>query len=204
MKSAIQAGSVDGPGAPTSVRQMRNKRVVFTYQLTGTGWSKARFKVGRRAVRLSASYLDDALGDLVRAVADLQAGEVKAKVSWAEEPGEFRWVFERSGENVMVRILEFDDLWTGKPDAEGRVLIAVQCRFDALRGAIAWGARAVLNEWGEAGYRSRWVEHDFPTGALAQLEAVAQNRKPHPVWLGFRVLRRGTTGSTIPRCRPSR
>ena len=39
--------------------------IEFEYRLVGTGWSEARFAVGDRWVGLTASYLEDALGDLL-------------------------------------------------------------------------------------------------------------------------------------------
>lgn len=145
--------------------------VAFTYRLTGPGWSKAEFRIRGASVALSASYLDDALGDLVRAVATLPSIGTTLRVSWAEEPGEYRWVFDSTSETVSVRLLEFAELWGGKPDEEGQVLMAETCPVRSLRRAIAAGARAVLDEWGEVGYRQKWGEHDFPTAALSLLEA---------------------------------
>ncbi len=39
--------------------------VEFEYRLVGTGWSEARFAVGGPSVSVTASYLEDALGDLL-------------------------------------------------------------------------------------------------------------------------------------------
>lgn len=144
--------------------------VEFVYRLTGTGWSEARLTIGAASTPLSASYLDDALGDLVRATAALAQADSTVRVSWAEEPGEYRWVFDRSGDAVSVRVLWFDSLWGPDPDEKGKVLLNATCSVKAFQRAIASGARAVLNEWGETGYRAKWVEHDFPTTALIEIE----------------------------------
>lgn len=146
--------------------------VEFIYRLTGAGWSEARLTIGAASTPLSASYLDDALGDLVTATAGLSHALSAVRVSWAEEPGEFRWVLERSGDELSVRVLWFDSLWGPDPDEKGRVLLKATCSLRAFQVAIASGARAVLEEWGEAGYRARWIDHDFPVSALDQLESV--------------------------------
>lgn len=150
--------------------------VEFAYRLTGTGWSEARLTIGVASTPLSASYLDDALGDLVRATAALAHAESTVRVSWAEEPGEFRWVLNRSGDELSVRVLWFDSSWGPDPDEKGKVLLNATCSIDAFQSAIALGARAVLEEWGEAGYRAKWIEHDFPTAALLELERADQRR----------------------------
>lgn len=144
--------------------------VEFVYRLTGAGWSEARLTVGAASTPLSASYLDDALGDLVRATAALHQAQSTVRVSWAEEPGEFRWVLDRSGDQLSIRVLWFDSLWGPDPDEKGKLLLHATCLLTAFQRAIAFGARAVLDEWGEAGYRAKWIEHDFPADALGELE----------------------------------
>lgn len=144
--------------------------VEFTYRLTGAGWSEARLTIGAASTPLSASYLDDALGDLVAAAVLLPDAESAIRVSWAEEPGEFRWVLDRSGDQLAVRVLWFDSLWGPDPDEKGNVLLDATCSLVAFQRAIASGARAVLDEWGEAGYRAKWIDHDFPTATLLELE----------------------------------
>lgn len=79
--------------------------VEFTYRLTGAGWSEALLTIGAASTRLSASYLDDALGDLIAAAVLAPGAESTIRVSWAEEPGEFRWVLDSSGDQLAVRIL---------------------------------------------------------------------------------------------------
>lgn len=144
--------------------------VQFVYRLTGAGWSEARLTIGAGSTALSASYLDDALGDLVAAAVALAEAASTIRVSWAEEPGEFRWVLDRSGDRLAVRVLWFDALWGSDPDENGTVLLDATCSLVAFQRAIASGARAVLDEWGEDGYRAKWIEHDFPTARLVELE----------------------------------
>jgi len=116
--------------------------VEFVFQLTGAGWSEARLTIRAASTPLSASYLDDALGDLVRATAALTQAQSTVRVSWAEEPGEFRWVLDRSGDELSVRVLWFDSLWGPDPDEKGKVLLKATCSLTAFQGAIASGARA--------------------------------------------------------------
>lgn len=92
------------------------------------------------------------------------------RCSWEEEPGEYRWVFKRSGDRVALRILSFDDLLHWEPDEAGRVIFETTQAVDVLVTAIASAAEAVLNELGEAGYRAEWVEHPFPTAVLREIQ----------------------------------
>lgn len=65
--------------------------VRFIYRLTGAGWSNSLLTIDPDSTQLTTSYLSDALGDLVAATTLLPRAESTIRVSWDEEPGEFRW-----------------------------------------------------------------------------------------------------------------
>lgn len=127
--------------------------------------------MGWKAADLSASYLSDALGDLVTATVALPRALSTVRVSWAEEPGEYRWLLERTEEQVSIRILWFDTSPGRADDAAGRCLLDASCVVTEFQRAVAEAAHALLARWGASGYRDQWVEHDFPTDALARLDA---------------------------------
>lgn len=83
--------------------------VEFSFRLTGTGWAEARVAEGSNWIRLPASYLSDALGEVLLAIAELQDGEESSVASWEEEPGEYRWVFSRNDEDVSLQVLAYKD-----------------------------------------------------------------------------------------------
>ena len=84
------------------------------------------------------------------------AGMHSVTTNFDEEPGEYRWVIERvDGTDISLQVLEFDELWGNKPNAEGKVLLQTTCHPLVF---------------GEAGYKERWVEHEFP---FKQLELLA-------------------------------
>ena len=146
------------------------ERLEFSYRLAGTGWSEARISYGQAFADLSASYLSDALGDLLAALMLLNDGATVARVSWEEEPGEFRWIFQRvSDEAIDVVVLWFDDD-DGLPDDRGTVVFETRTSSIELTSAIAAGARQLLDEIGEVEYERQWVEHAFPTESLRKLE----------------------------------
>lgn len=86
----------------------------------------------------------------------------EVRVSWEEEPGEYSFALSRHSKSVRVRVLAFDDASPPQPDEVGREVFNATCSFDALLDAVIAGARRVLSEWGVAGHRERWVDHDFP------------------------------------------
>ena len=83
--------------------------------------------VGNSFATPTASYLSDALGDLIRAVRALLEGAEDARASWEEEPGEYRWVFHRNGSEVRMRLLAFPDVYDDAPDEDGQALLDATC-----------------------------------------------------------------------------
>jgi hypothetical protein len=144
--------------------------VEFSYRLTGTGWAEARIADDSAWVTLTASYLEDALGVLLEAVGVLLEGAVTARCSWEEEPGEYRWIFDRSDTEVDLRVLAFGDVYSRDPDEKGVLVFRTLQPLAVLSTAIADGAQSVLDEYGEEEYLRRWVDHPFPTAHLALIK----------------------------------
>ncbi|MFZ5543951.1 MAG: hypothetical protein ACOZJZ_10350 [Pseudomonadota bacterium] len=137
--------------------------LTIEYRLAGSGWADCAIQLEGRTCQISASYLSDALGNLILAAAAVVAGVHSVSVGFDEEPGEYRWAVVKSGGNeVNVRLLEFQELWGNAPDSEGKLLLEFAIRPLEFGKAVANAARAVLQEYGAAGYKERWVEHDFP------------------------------------------
>lgn len=145
--------------------------VEFGYRLTGTGWSEARLTDGPSSVTITASYLGDAIGELLEAVGVLLDGAEQARCSWAEEPGEYRWIFDRAGSDVRLRVLAFPDDDPLEPDDRGQVVFESTAPLREIADAIARGAQNVLDEYGEDEYLRRWVQHPFPVGHLELIQA---------------------------------
>jgi hypothetical protein len=119
----------------------------------------------------TASYLSDALGDLVRAVRALCAGAEATRAAWEEEPGEFRWVLQRNDTEARVQLLAFADVYGDAPDESGQVVFDATCTVRDLGLAVASGAQRVLDELGADAYADKWLEHPFPADDLDALRA---------------------------------
>ena len=135
--------------------------IELSYRLVGTGWSEASLTLGDREVRLTASYISDALGDLLEAVRRLSEVAEVVRVSWEEEPGEYRWLLQREGSGVDIRILTFGDFEDHEADDMGQEMIQGRVTLDALVRVVAAAARDVLETHGESGYKERWDQHPF-------------------------------------------
>jgi hypothetical protein len=122
-------------------------------------------------VILTASYLSNALDAVARSV----NGHHETTALFTEEPGEYRWCFKRiSNDKLSVEILWFDETFGNRPDSEGKVILATECRLRTFAGAILSASQRVLAMHGLEGYRELWVHHEFPTILQANLKAALE------------------------------
>ncbi len=148
-------------------------KLQIDYQLTGTGWAECHVRYGESECLLTASYLSDALGNLVLAAAGVLGGMPSVAVSFDEEPGENRWVIQiiPSGGGLKLRILQFKGTWQYLPDEQGRQLFAAVVPVREFGIAVRDAALRVLEAHGRDGYRQKWVDAEFPSRQLELLEA---------------------------------
>ncbi|MBQ0934308.1 hypothetical protein [Ideonella paludis] len=145
--------------------------LTIDYRLVGSGWAECTVTSGEATCEISASYLSDALGNLVLAATAILAGAHSISVGFDEEPGEYRWVLEWSGSNqVKLRVLEFQELWSNRPDAEGQLLFQTEVHPLVFGEAVSSAAGRVFHKFGAAGYKKDWVQHEFPTRQLELLD----------------------------------
>jgi hypothetical protein len=151
--------------------------LTITYELVGTGWSVCRLNAGALEAEISASYLSDALGNLILSAVAVASGFRSVSFGFDQEPGEYRWIIETIDTDlVRLRILEFEDLWGNKPDNAGRLHLEVSMRPLQYAEAVASAAEGVLMAHGLNGYAERWSEHKFPDRELTLLRSAIESR----------------------------
>jgi len=145
--------------------------ISVAYRLFGSGWSECTIFIGDSHATVTASYLDDALGDFLRALSTILGGASESRASFVEEPGEYRWIFTRvAPDQLRVQILWFDELWNDMPDDRGKPVFDATCRLRTFAGAVLAASQRVLEEFGIDGYRDKWIKHEFPLAEQAELE----------------------------------
>jgi hypothetical protein len=151
--------------------------VSISYVLTGRGWSECTITINEHRATITASYLSDALGDLIGATIRIMEGQTDATASFAEEPGEYRWrMTRRDADRISVQIFEFEQLWSNQSDDEAKTVLQAECRLRTFAGALLSAANDVLTKHGLQGYRSDWVTHEFPTARLQRLRELLRKR----------------------------
>jgi hypothetical protein len=149
----------------------------IAYKLIGAGWSECTLEAGDTRAEITASYLSDALGNLVLSAVAVGSGFGLVAFGFDEEPGEYRWVLQTIENNVVrLRILEFPQLWGYEPNEKGRCVLEVVTTPLAFAKAVQICAASVLQEYGAQGYAEKWVSHPFPERELALLDEVVLGR----------------------------
>jgi hypothetical protein len=145
--------------------------VEFSFELAGHGWGEATLSDGERHVVIPASYLSDVLSELLTMVRSLLEGALDAACRWKLEPGEYRWsvTCEDGWASLKVLASPGSSRESG-PDDQGTIVFDSSGELGLLASAFPEGIEAVLLDYGEDGYRERWVLHPFPTGLLFEVK----------------------------------
>ena len=148
--------------------------IAFSYKLTGHGWADATISDGVTEAQLTASYLSDALRDLVEAVVSLMQGADRAMCLWLGEPWEHHWILERQGDDVGVTIVWFDYPCSQSLNERGKVIFSTRCGLRKFAMILLNQLWQLLKDWGIDGYRTRWG-HAFPMVEYRTLEEMIRN-----------------------------
>jgi len=153
------------------------------YKLTGPGWAECTIANADQTCTLTASYLSDAFGNLVLSAVAMLNWFKAVSFSFEEEPGEYKWDLECRPNNTLdLRISEAYLNHSVDPSIwEYKLLFQTTSTQMQFGKAVAVAAKALLDEYGEAGYLEKWIEYPFPTESLRQLnEKVAYySQFPH-------------------------
>jgi hypothetical protein len=146
--------------------------VILDFRIAGPGWADLEFKVGDRGfVAGSVSHTTDALGDLLRSAIMVATGAASARACFDREPLEWRLLLnslldENTGLGpVQIRVLEFDDFYRARPDAEGHEVFIADCGALEFAFAILAMAEKVEPSFEQFALKSQ----SFPSAARQAL-----------------------------------
>jgi hypothetical protein len=144
--------------------------IAFNYELTGAGWAEATVGIDGSIVRVTASYLSNALDDLLRAVVNVVRGIPKNSFSFLEEPGEYCWQLQCIGEDQLSITITWYEDWQQLRELPGKVVFERSCRLRTFAGAVYDSSKRLIDHYGKQGYREKWVQHEFPSDRLDELQ----------------------------------
>jgi hypothetical protein len=87
---------------------------------------------GEHERELLVSDLIDPLSSLASAAVALARGAEYSTAEWVEEPGTYRWLFQRDGDRLTIRILYFRGMFSQLPDHKGELAFTAECRLVAI------------------------------------------------------------------------
>src|SRR5688500_13205855 len=105
---------------------------------------------------MTPTHLSDALPDLTHAVIALLRTANRSTVAWAGPPGEWRWIFERDGDTLRVRILWFKDTYSREPDERGELMWSTECRLADFAGRLKSQLDRLYADMGPEAYAAAW------------------------------------------------
>jgi hypothetical protein len=154
----------------------------FKYELGKAGWAKVKMlnesNIGGEFI---FSYLSDPLSDLIASLNKLLKNVTSFEfVSFAQEPGEIILLIDKiDSERIQLEIYYHNDL-TFEMDIEKikqnfrREITEGDCLSNFSKLVYAETKR-LYEEYGEIGYKNRWLEYDFPTNHYHELETLLKS-----------------------------
>lgn len=152
-----------------------NSMISFRYELEGAGWADTYLSDGASSATIPASYICDALRNLVDAIQSLFTTN-SAVCIWQEEPGKIKWLFSKTGDFVELRVEWWNDTRT-HPDRDEWRLVLDRVMFSGQTTLIDFAIQVdrelhrLLDKWGLDGYLREW-KHPFPVEAHQRLRQV--------------------------------
>lgn len=147
--------------------------------ITGLGWMTIVITASDvSSSPIVASYLTDALGDLLRAILVVATSGDAVEVEFEGEPQ--IWVLslipdQQGGATIRIRF----EGWSEAEDVP--LLYEARCNIDALAKAAIDAAESIWTAYGVDGYNQSWHgDKGFPLRAMAALKAAVEIIEPSP------------------------
>ena len=153
-----------------------SKRFGFEYELHQAGWATARIRHSDSFVEMPVSYLHDSLRELATATFTISRGAKSSRVVFMDEPGEHHLTLTRE-EDAMCRysIDWFNDhhSWGLRIIPGGEHICAGNVSVRRLVQQVYSELYRLHEVFGVAGYKERWVAHEFPHTEMQRLIGVS-------------------------------
>ncbi len=146
----------------------------FKYELSASGWADGFIEINSNVAYFAASYLSDALNDLLKAlisiIPDISHFFVtSSQFEIHEEPGGTVWKMHRIDKDQMnIEIVSFQDLLRRKDSV---VDLNETCSLIGFAKVVVYALDLVLKQLGQDGYKEKWVNHDFPIEYYLKLKS---------------------------------
>lgn len=176
-------------------------KLALNYRLDGTGWANAHIRIGDSPIDCDISYYpNDALDSLSGALVELilAAGEQcvdvdidtgtettrldnQRTVVWPGEPWANIWYLEfHMPDTLNVSVAFHEEYDTTETSSPSRTITGT-CSFRQVTSAIVSALESLLVSEGIIGYRSQWVEYEFPLARFLILKRFTIDFSDQPI-----------------------
>ena len=131
----------------------------------------------KQEVALIFSYIGGPLDALAQAMVDLLRGADRTAARWMESPGEFRWVFQRSTDELSIQILYFPEMFSRQQDSAGTLLFTSECRLADFAGQVISALERVQEEYNPEYEKFSPYGWSFPTRLYEELRRLQREHK---------------------------
>ena len=143
--------------------------MTLSYVLHKAGWATATIEHGGIHREMRVSYLSDPVWKMLDAAIGLTNGAQEVRFGFTDEPGEHECIVTRAGsDGVKIRVFWHKD-WTPPGRNTGDEVFACDSNVSEFCQTIFACCKRLLDEYGEEGYKERWVSHEFPTETFERL-----------------------------------
>jgi hypothetical protein len=139
------------------------------FNLQDAGWADGSVIIeGKEIFNYDVSYLQDVLGSLASSAVNIINGSKFERFFWWSEPGEYLWVIQEENNKLRIKIDVYDDwgseLENGEYQNNSKLFESFEAVLDKNEfiSAVYQCLKSVYEEYGEKGYKDKWIEHDFP------------------------------------------
>jgi hypothetical protein len=139
------------------------------YKLTGTGWATCTVRPARRNYSFNATYDSNALESLVTAAISALSDINTIAFQFYGQHTDWFWDIQKNDDEKLT--IEISDVLPRfiEPGCETKLVVKFDCTSTQFATAVLVATEAVLEKHGLKGYKTLWVEHDFPMDLLKLL-----------------------------------
>lgn len=152
----------------------------FEYELTGNGWADGCIEINSNTVYFAASYITDALNDMLKALNTLIPEISLYPVSethfeWNEEPGGTVWILSKISDDCLrVQIKSYEDLRNKKKQV---IELDETVSMLEITRVLVQALDVLLKKHGLEGYKEKWVNYDFPMDKYTKLKGCTSKKE---------------------------
>ncbi|WP_461612803.1 hypothetical protein [Clostridium sp. Marseille-QA1073] len=145
--------------------------VEFSYKLTGVGVCEGFININGNISEFTPYNITDAIGDLLQAIVNILEESIDGETEeyyfiWHDNPNQHKWeMYLEDKENIRIKIT--NETYDGETIS---VDIDTIYEFKDFIREILRECELLLKNHGIIGYRTKWVEYEFPLGLYMKLK----------------------------------